>query len=499
MDIINKLTKAFHPGGTTPIVSPSLPEEVVSILGELQRELEKLREENKKLAEENRRLKERLSKNSSNSSKPPSTDGFSKNKTKKKPKPKNLRDKSERKPGGQPGRKGVTLEPSENPDHTQDHQVDFCPCGCHLDDSTLIRIEKRQVADIPPPVLEFTEHRAEVKVCPRCGVEVKAEFPPGVNGPVQYGPFIKACASYLMEYQLIPFARCAETLEDLFGAPVSEGSLGNFKRRFAEAVAAPVECIKRLITEVKVAHFDETGISVNGRRIWLHVACTPLATHYAIRVDRGRKAMDDIGVLPEFGGRAIHDHLSSYYGYNCLHGECGAHILRNLKFLEEERNQEWAKRMRLLLAGANELVKQAKASGRSTLEEEVERTLESAYGRIIDEGMTQHPPPVKEPGKRGKPKRTRERKMLDFLFEYENEILAFMRDFDVPFDNNLAERDIRMNKTKQKISGTFRGDDGHNHWCDIRSYISTARKNGINVIEAIAAALNGVPFVPNTA
>ena len=457
----------------------------------LRTENEELRELNRKVLEENKRLRERLAKNSSNSSKPPSSDGPSH-----KPKPKNLRKKKGRRPGGQPGREGKTLKQVENPDHTEKHSPEGCACGCDLRGVQAFGVEKRQVADIPPIKIEFTEHVVEIKVCPRCGLEVKGVFPAGVESPVQYGKRIQAFAAYLMNYQLLPFARTAELFEDLFGVPVSEGSLGNFRTRLTKATAAPVELIKNLISNASVAGFDESGMSVKGKTNWLHVASTVLATYYAIHPKRGSEAMDEIGILPNFDGVAVHDHWSSYYKYDCAHAECNAHILRSLKFLEEERGQKWAGRMSALLVGIKELVEQASETGASRLDEAVEEMMENAYVAIIKEGFDLIPPPVKPHGKRGRPKKSKERRMLEFLSDFQDQVLHFMRDFNVPFDNNGSERDVRMNKVKQKISGTFRSDGGSREWCDIRSYISTARKNGMNVIQAIFDAFNGNPFMP---
>ena len=454
------------------------------------RQIEILQVENASLRQRVKELEERLAKNSSNSSKPPSSDGLNK------PKPKNLRGRTDRKAGGQPGRNGVNLKTVDDPDHIIPHRVETCDCGCDLKEEPVIKVEKRQVHDIPPVKIEVTEHRVEVKMCPDCGKKNKGGFPDNVKIQAQYGERIKAIAGYMMNYQLVPFARTAELLSDLFGAPISEGTLGNIKRKFSMAVSPGVDVIKQLIGNAPVVGFDESGAHVDGIRHWLHVACTKLATYYAIHPKRGSDAMNEIGILPDFTGTAVHDHYSSYYTFKCNHAECGAHILRELIFLEEERDSKWAGQVKDLFLGIKELVDRAKEAGAIRLDPTVEEMMEAAYDKIIEKGFLLYPPPVRPPGKRGKLKKSKERNILERFRDYKKEILAFMYDFDIPFDNNLSERDIRMMKTKQKISGSFRGGDTPMEWCRTRSYISTVRKNGGNVFESLLDAINGTPFLP---
>jgi transposase len=490
MDIIKQVQTRF--GTETSELSQLLValETINTELSSIRAENERLQEENEKLSEENRKLKEQLAKNSSNSSKPPSSDGFNK------PVPKNLRGKTNKKPGGQPGRNGVNLKPVENPDHIILHRVETCHCGRDLKNEPVIKVEKRQVHDIPPVKLEVTEHRAEVKICPDCGRKHKGAFPDDVKIQAQYGERIKAVAGYMMNYQLVPFARTAELFSDLFCVPISEGTLGNIKRNFSLAVSPSVNVVKRLIGNARVAGFDESGAYVDGIRHWLHVACTQFATYYAIHPKRGSEAMNEIGILPDFTGTAVHDHYSSYYTFKCEHAECGAHILRELIFLEEERDSKWAGQVKNLFLGIKELVDQAKEAGAVSLDPIVEKMMETAYDKIVEEGFSLYPSPVRPPGKRGKLKKSKERNILERFRDYRKEILAFMYDFDIPFDNNLSERDIRMMKTKQKISGSFRGDDTPMEWCRTRSYISTVRKNGGNVFKSLLDAVNGNPFLP---
>jgi len=448
-----------------------------------------LKQENEALRKRVRHLEERLAKNSSNSSKPPSSDGPAK------PKPKNLRKKSGKKPGGQKGHSGSRLEPVDEPDHTASCDPAKCACGCHLRNAPVIDIEKRQVFDVPPVKVVVTEHVVKTKLCPKCGAKVKGEFPEEVSAPTQYGPRFGAVVAYLLGYQLMPFGRCAELMEEIFGIKVSQGTLARIRTAAAKSVEPSVKVVGELLKLAKVAGFDETGMRNMGKRDWLHVACTLLATYYSPHEKRGRIAMDEIGILPEFSGTAVHDHWKSYYGYDCAHAECGAHLLRELKFLEEELKLDWAREMSNCLLAALEEKKRAVDKGARHLEESIEHVIDQAYDRITAKALKKHPPP-KPNGKRGRTARTRERKFAERLVEFKNETLAFIHDFDIPFDNNLSERDLRMMKLKEKISGTFRGASSAREWCQLRSYISTARKNGLRVLDALTLALQGNPFIP---
>ena len=469
-----------------------LEKRVVKLEDRLERildENQRLRVEKQALGVEVKRLREIVSKNSSNSSKPPSSDGFSK------PKPKNLRKKSEKKPGGQKGHVGSRLEPVENPDHAISHDPLKCSCGCCLSDAPVVNVERRQVFDIPPVKVVVTEHVVKTKLCPECGAKVKGEFPEEASAPTQYGSYFSAVVTYLLAYQLIPFGRCAEVIEELFGIKVSQGTLAGIRTAAAKSVEPSVTVVGELLKLAKVAGFDETGMRNMGKRDWLHVACTLLATYYSPHEKRGSMAMDEIGILPEFSGTAVHDHWSSYYTYDCAHAECGAHLLRELKFLEEELKLDWAREMSNCLLAALEEKKRAIDKGLWHLEESIERVIGQAYDRITAKALKKHPPP-KPNGKRGRTARTRERKFAERLAEFKNETLAFIHDFDIPFDNNLSERDLRMMKLKEKISGTFRGAFSAKEWCQLRSYISTARKNGLRVLDALTLALQGNPFIP---
>jgi len=444
------------------------------------------------LQKEVQRFKDQLAKNSRNSSKPPSSDGFNK------PAPKSLRPRGKRKPGGQKGHPGSTLTMVDNPDHTTLYPVDRCQrCGRCLTDEAPSDVEKRQVFDIPPIEVEVTEHQAEIKPCSHCGHLNRATFPEQVKAPAQYGPRLKAIAVYLRQYQLLPYNRTRELLRDLFSTDLSEGTLTNITETCSDFLQEPVDEIRRQLEQAPVVHFDETGSSVEGKRHWLHAASTANLTYYKIHPKRGAHAMDHISILPNFKGRAIHDFWKPYFKYDCNHGLCNAHHLRELIFLTEQHDQRWAKDMIDCLLDIKKAVDEAKGSSDTVFKKQIQK-FEQRYQNILDQGYHENPLPKRESTKkkRGRRKKSKARNLLERLDEHRKQVLAFMYDFNVPFDNNLVERDLRMAKVQQKISGTFRSPGGATAFCCIRSYISTARKNALNAIEAIGNAFAGTPSVP---
>lgn len=449
------------------------------------------REENKKLRERVKTLESQIKMNSRNSSKPPSSDGLRKLPVKRK--------KTGRTPGGQKGHKGHTLLMVENPDRKITHSVTECKfCGCSLGDVKAAKYERRQVFELPPIRAEVTEHRCERKACPQCGCENKAVFPEDVLQPVQYGPRLRAVAVYLNQYQLLPYERTSEMFGDLFGHSISQATLVNANRAASEMLKPVEDEIKQQIINSSVAHFDETGMRVNGKRVWLHVASNKQLTGYGIHNKRGCKAINDIGILSDFEGTAVHDCWRSYFTYSCSHALCNAHLLRELTFLEEVESEKWAGKMGKVLLDIFGACNEAAARGKEFLSKTLLKRFEEMYDRTVAEGFLANPlpEPGSRPGKRGKIKKTKARNLLERLRNYKPEILAFMYDFSVPFDNNQAERDIRMAKVKQKISGTFRSWDGAHAFCRIRGYISTARKNSVSVIQALTDAFEGKPFIP---
>lgn len=445
------------------------------------------------LEERVKTLESQIAKNSSNSSKPPSTDGYTK------PAPKSQRPASERPAGGQNGHSGHTLRRVAKPDRIITHTVKQCAgCGHDLSGQKSTAVEKRQVFDLPPIKVEVTEHQAETKVCPRCGQVNQADFPKEVNAPTQYGQRLKAVAVYLKDYQLLPYQRTAELLADLFGCSLSEGTLARFTQQCSGLLQKTVAQIKDIVRKAPVAGFDETGCSVNDRLHWLHVACTPSATYYEIHPKRGALAMDALGILPDFTGRAIHDFWKPYFTYSCAHGLCNAHHLRELTFIYEQDSQLWAKEMMDLLVEIKNAVDECRQRN-EPLPENQRRTFESRYQQLLDIGYLVNPLPEKTDGgsgKRGKHRKSKAGNLLERLDLHRREVLAFMSDFRVPFDNNQSERDLRMMKVQQKISGAFRSLNGAQAFCRIRSYLSTARKNAAPILDAIAQVFAGKAAVP---
>jgi hypothetical protein len=261
----------------------------------------------------------------------------------------------------------------------------------------------------------------------------------------------------------------------------------------------PLEQIRQQLEESRVINVDETSSSVKGKRQWLHVAANPFLTYYGIHPNRGSKATDYIGILPNFNGRAIHDFWKPYLTYDCAHGLCNAHHLRELTFIHEQHDQSWAKDMIDCLLDIKKTVDETREISDSISKEQIRR-FETCYQDILDKGYNKNPLPVKDPArkKRGRQKKSKARNLLERLDEHREKALAFMHDFDVPFDNNLAERDLRMVKVQQKISGAFRSQKGAWAFCRIRSYISTVRKNAVNVIDAVENVFKGHPFIPST-
>jgi transposase len=434
-------------------------------------------------------LEDRLSKDSHTSSKPPSSDPPAKQ-------PRSLRSKSGRKPGGQPGHEGKTLPLVETPDEVVLHPLTECPhCQGGLETVPVVTVERRQVVELPPIQAHVTEHQAEVKQCPRCGVLSRGVFPTEVTAPVQYGPRLCAVGVYLTGYELLPYGRSGELMADLFGVSVSEGTLYRFMQTASEVLEPTERALKGALTKAEVAHFDETGGRIAGKLRWFHIASTATLTLYAWHPKRGQVAMTEIGILPGFGGIACHDAWASYFAFGSPHSLCNGHHLRELAFLIERYDQAWAEKMATVLREAYRTVEAAKAGGETALDPTVVEGIERRYREQIAEGYAANPASERVPGRRGKVKQAPARNLLDRLSRYETETLRFLHDFRVPFDNNQAERDVRMLKVQQKVSGGFRSEAGASAFCRVRSYLSTARKQGHNVLVALVQAFRGQPLL----
>lgn len=432
-------------------------------------------------------LEQRLAKSSSNSSKPPSSDGY------RKPNPKSLRTKTGRKTGGQKGHAGDTLAQVEVPDERILHGSAICSCGLPMSQGTLLGEVRRQVFDIIEPRLHVVEHYVQTVAC-ACGNVHVGLFPDGVNAPVQYGPNIKAIATYLNQYQFLPYERTCEALSDLLGCRISPGTLKNILTECHEHLERTDAMIKDTISAADVAQYDETGMRIEGTTSWIHSASTSHATHYHAHRRRGSEAAIDAGILPRFTGTAIHDGWKAYLKFDCAHGLCNAHHLRELRFIEEECGQSWARDMAELLLDIKAAVASAWDRGHHRLEEEYRLCLIARYSDIIAAAYAANPwqEPTR-PVKRGRKKKSKALNLVERLDKQRESVLLFMNDFAVPFDNNLAERDIRMVKLHQKISGSFRSHTGADIFCRTRSYLSTARKNGIGAFQALQWVFKGTP------
>ena len=469
-------------------------EELITIILAMQQQVQALQQAVAKQAAEIQELRDQLAKNSRNSGQPPSSDGL------KKPRTGNLRRKSGRRSGGQEGHAGHTLKMVDKPDHIEVHEASECPgCAADLQAMEAYEFERRQVFDIPAVRIEVTEHQAAIKVCPQCGERVKAKFPSDVTQPVQYGLRIKAQAAYLNNYQLIPLARTCELLGDFYGHTPAEALILDANATLVDQIEPSLEAIQQQLIAAPVVHFDESGLRVEDKLNWLHVASTDRLTYYTVHPKRGQQGMQAMGILPLFQGRAIHDHWQSYFTFDdCQHALCNAHHLRELQFVIDQYQQAWAKEMSQVLLDIKAEVETTPLELMSLAPERLTH-FEQRYDELIGQGLEANPPPAHPPPKkRGRKKQSPPKNLLDRLQQFKPQVLAFMHDFRVPFDNNRAERDVRMVKVKQKVSGTFRTRTGAETFCAIRSYISTVRKHDLNVIDAIHHALSGNPFIPAT-
>jgi transposase len=443
------------------------------------------------LQERIKTLERQQAKDSHNSSLPPSSDRFMRP-------PKSLRKKSGKKPGGQQGHRGHHLRQVDNPDQILIHAVERCEhCQQDLREQPAALPERRQVLDLPVKRLWVTEHRVEEKQCPRCFHLTRATFPAAVSAPAQYGTGIQTLATYLVEGQSVPYARASQLLRELIGIQLSAGSVASFVKACHQQLAEIETQLKAALVKAKVIHQDETALRVGAIGWWVHVCSTDRLTHYAAHPNRGRKALDAIGIAPQFRGTSVHDGFLSYQGYCFTQALCNVHHLRELTFIEEELKQDWAHQMKDLLLDMKAEVEQAKALGQHELDVLVLARLLRRYDEILTAGyLANPPPPPPQKRKPGKPKQSPARNLLDRLSQEKWAVLRFLLDFAVPFDNNQAERDLRMIKVQQKVSGCFRTEGGVAMFCRIRSYLSTLRKQGIELLAALNHTLSGDPVLP---
>lgn len=440
-----------------------------------------------------RELEDQHSRTSHTSHQPPASDGFKKQ-------PRSLRPRTGKKSGGQPGHPGRTLTFTATPDEVQIHRPTSCAgCGVSLVGLVPQTHQRRQVVDLPPLCLHTVEHQVVSLCCPACQTVTVGEFPLDAPNPVQYGPRLKALGVYLRYYQLLPSARTTELLLDLFGAAPSEGTLTAALTVAAAGLVDVVDRIRQGIVAAPVAHFDETGFYVEDKRYWLHVACTAELTYYYAHRARGAHGSRAAGVLPVFRGTAVHDAYAAYWVYPCEHALCNAHILRELAFLVERYQQGWAQELAELLRAMLAVTHAARTTAPAALPPEQVTGWGARYATLVQTGLSANPaaPPPPTP-RRGRVKQSPAHNLLVRLRDHASEVLRFLTDLRVPFDNNQAERDLRMMKVQQKISGRFRTVAGADAFCTIRSYIATLRKQGQVILTALEQTFRGTPVLPTT-
>ncbi|EFH82718.1 IS66 family transposase [Ktedonobacter racemifer] len=438
-------------------------------------------------------LERRLAKDSHNSSKPPSSDGLGR-------KPGKQRTKRRKRSGGQKGHQGHTLMQVLTPDTVITHRPTHCGhCQCDLREETGRVKECRQLHDLPELRLLVQEHQIEEVCCPACQHLTPGSFPLGVDAPAQYGPGVQALAIYLSHFQLLPLERVCEALANLCQCHLSEGTLVNWITKAAKTLEPTIQHIKTLLLASSLQHADETGIRVKGLLHWMHVNGTRWLTLYSWHRKRGQEALEHIGIWPHFRGRMMHDRWASYDRYPCAHSLCGAHLLRDCLYVAEQEKQPWAQEMFDLLLSMAKAAEQWRGQGAKEIPQEERESWIAQYFSVLVSGFAAHSaqaPPEHGimPKRPGRKKQDASKNLLDALLKRADQVLGFLEDLTVPFTNNLAERDLRMMKVQQKISGTFRSAEGATAFCVIRSYLSTMRKQGRSLFGAMVAVVAGSPF-----
>lgn len=403
-----------------------------------------------------------------------------------------LRKKSGLRVGGQPGHPGVTLQPVATPNRIIEHGTSDCyQCGAPLAAVEPSRFFRRQVFEIENGSLAVVEHRTSTKACPACGDLTKGQFPAGIKAPVQYGASVLSRALYLHLYQLLPVARTQEAMRDLFGCNISQASIQRAARFCSDKLIRCEQRIKQAIRDSAVIGADETGIRINGTNAWVHVARTDSLTHLASHTHRGKAAFNAIGILNQFKGTLVRDGWFSYKWYQqCKHSLCNAHLLRDLTYIGEAKPEHelWTTALAKLLIEIKDAVESARNISQTALDSELHQDFLKRYDALTakaDESV-RGSPEQKSTGLTAQ-------KLLNRFIRNKTEVLRFMSDFAVPFDNNGSERDLRMLKLQQKIAGCFRTTEGVITFCRVRSYLSSVRKQGKDLLAAIESALKGKP------
>ena len=445
-----------------------------------------------KLEKRIKELESKLGMNSTNSSKPPSTD----NKLTKPKKPSSS--KSNKKRGAQVGHIGKNLRIVATPDNTKILLPTQCTCcNSSLKDIDSLKFEKRQLFDLPDIKMQVTEYRACSVECKECHTINKASFPRNINATTQYGDNLKSFISYLNAYQMIPYERISQTIEDLTSHKISTGTIYNFLNTHYDRLEEFETILKESLLKESVLNSDETGVNIRAKLHWIHVTSSSVMTYYMLHQKRGKVAMDDMEIIPNYNGILVHDHWTPYNHYSCTHSYCNAHILRELNGITQKDGVAWSEDIHRLLTKMNIAVHKAKESAKTELSASQIKKFTKNYEKIIKSANNYYPPPDKTLKKsRGRPKQEKGKNLLDRLSKYQTETLRFLNDFRVPFTNNLAERDLRMIKVKEKISGSFASFKGGEIFCRIKSYISTLKKNNISVLQGLRDALDGKSYVP---
>jgi transposase len=480
-------------------LSHAQKDELIRMLWPLQQTVQDLMLQMAVLQERIKQLEGRLAKNSKNSSKPPSSDGLRKPN---KPAPTSLRVPGQKPNGGQKGHRGTTLCQSTHIAETIEHRADSrcSACQCEMTDHEVI--ETRQVFELPPLHIRTIAHRQWRSTC-TCGASHLGVWPQGVHALAQYGPSVKAMAVHLNQHHLVPLARTAALMQDLYGVSLSQASIQSFAQEAAQSLRPTVQAIGQAVQQADIVHADESGIRVNGKLHWLHCAVTNTLTWLAPHAKRGTQAFEALGLLQGIQGVLVHDGLASYKGLDCAHSLCNAHHIRELVYIHEQENEKiwdsWAQEMIDLLLQALREVDQAVAP----LDTSRQVWFEARWSALLERGEAFNQPKQrtgtsrdKDLGQRGRIKQSKAVNLLKRLRQQRQEVWRFMTDAGVPFTNNLAEQALRMAKVKQKVSGCFRTEHGAATFFTIRSYLATMTKQKANLFACLVSVFNRQTIQP---
>lgn len=435
-----------------------------------------------KLEKQVHELKRQLSQSSNNSSKPPSSDGLRK--------PTNLRTSGGKK-GAPKGHDGTTLRFSDLPDEVMVHSLTTCSrCSASLEDVESLTYEKRQVFDLPPPKIWITEHRAQKKCCPGCGLQQRAAFPEHVKAPTQYGTGFTTWTAYFHTYQMIPLDRISRMFAELTGYRPSEATLLSSLQTMYHALAEAEDTIRTTLRQQSVVHADETGCRIEGKTQWMHVVSDAAWTLLGVHPNRGSKGMDALGFIPSYYGAVVHDCMPAYFKthYSFSHALCNAHLLRECKGIMEHDGHQWAQHMKELLQESWTLV-QGYAQEQQPVPEHIIEDIKAWYDEILEQGTSEWSTAI--PVTQGRVKKSKAANLGERFKVHKHAILRFIWDAEIPFDNNQAERDLRMVKVKQKVSGTFRTQAGAHIFARLRSVISSLLKQKQNILVSLNHVLCG--------